>query len=118
MNLGQLWSNVFGKRMTQRLLKLLLPDLIWNQEIYGSVVRRFVNQKTKWLDVGCGWRMLGEDLIAWRDSNGTPSFVANNCPHRGASLFFGDSMITPAISVLSAIEGVKVSSPSVPAGEL
>ena len=26
----------------------------------------------------------------------------------GASLFFGDSMITPAISVLSAVEGVKV----------
>jgi KUP system potassium uptake protein len=31
----------------------------------------------------------------------------------GASLFFGDSMITPAISVLSAIEGVKVTTPSV-----
>jgi KUP system potassium uptake protein len=31
----------------------------------------------------------------------------------GASLFFGDSLITPAISVLSAIEGVKVSAPSV-----
>jgi KUP system potassium uptake protein len=31
----------------------------------------------------------------------------------GASLFLGDSMITPAISVLSAIEGVKVSAPSV-----
>jgi KUP system potassium uptake protein len=31
----------------------------------------------------------------------------------GAALFFGDSMITPAISVLSAIEGVKVSAPSV-----
>src|SRR5215510_8184669 len=31
----------------------------------------------------------------------------------GASLFFGDSMITPAISVLSAVEGVKVASPSV-----
>ena len=30
----------------------------------------------------------------------------------GASLFFGDSMITPAISVLSAIEGVKVVAPS------
>ena len=30
----------------------------------------------------------------------------------GASLFFGDSMITPAISVLSAIEGLKVVSPS------
>jgi KUP system potassium uptake protein len=30
----------------------------------------------------------------------------------GASLFFGDSMITPAISVLSAIEGVQVAEPS------
>jgi KUP system potassium uptake protein len=30
----------------------------------------------------------------------------------GASLFFGDSMITPAISVLSAIEGVQVAAPS------
>ncbi|HEX3714452.1 MAG TPA: KUP/HAK/KT family potassium transporter [Trebonia sp.] len=31
----------------------------------------------------------------------------------GASLFFGDSMITPAISVLSSIEGVQVAAPSV-----
>jgi KUP system potassium uptake protein len=30
----------------------------------------------------------------------------------GASLFFGDSMITPAMSMLSAVEGVKVVQPS------
>jgi KUP system potassium uptake protein len=30
----------------------------------------------------------------------------------GAALFFGDSMITPAISVLSAVEGLKVIAPS------
>jgi KUP system potassium uptake protein len=30
----------------------------------------------------------------------------------GAALFFGDSMITPAISVLSAVEGLKVVNPS------
>ncbi len=30
----------------------------------------------------------------------------------GAALFFGDSMITPAISVLSAVEGLKVVDPS------
>ena len=30
----------------------------------------------------------------------------------GASLFYGDGMITPAISVLSAVEGVKVAVPS------
>src|SRR5215217_9610998 len=30
----------------------------------------------------------------------------------GASLFYGDGMITPAISVLSAVEGLEVASPS------
>jgi KUP system potassium uptake protein len=33
----------------------------------------------------------------------------------GASLFFGDSMITPAISVLSAVEGLKTVEPSLDA---
>jgi phthalate 4,5-dioxygenase oxygenase subunit len=34
-------------------------------------------------------RLLGEDLIAFRDTNGTVGLVQHNCPHRGASLFFG-----------------------------
>ena len=34
-------------------------------------------------------RLLGEDLVAFRDSNGQPGVLAANCPHRGASLFFG-----------------------------
>jgi len=34
-------------------------------------------------------RLLGEDLVAFRDSDGRPGLLANNCPHRGASLFFG-----------------------------
>jgi phthalate 4,5-dioxygenase len=34
-------------------------------------------------------RLLGEDLIAFRDTNGTIGVLQNNCPHRGASLFFG-----------------------------
>jgi phthalate 4,5-dioxygenase len=34
-------------------------------------------------------RLLGEDLIAFRDTSGRPGLMANNCPHRGASLFFG-----------------------------
>jgi phthalate 4,5-dioxygenase oxygenase subunit len=35
------------------------------------------------------FRILGEDLIAFRDSTGNVGFLANTCPHRGASLFFG-----------------------------
>jgi phenylpropionate dioxygenase-like ring-hydroxylating dioxygenase large terminal subunit len=34
-------------------------------------------------------RLLGEDLVAFRDSTGRVGVLANNCPHRGASLFFG-----------------------------
>jgi phenylpropionate dioxygenase-like ring-hydroxylating dioxygenase large terminal subunit len=33
--------------------------------------------------------LLGEKLIAFRDSHGQVGLVANHCPHRGASLFFG-----------------------------
>jgi len=34
-------------------------------------------------------KLLGEELIAFRDSNGDVGLLQNNCPHRGASLFFG-----------------------------
>jgi phthalate 4,5-dioxygenase len=34
-------------------------------------------------------RLLGEDLIAFRDSEGRAGLLAANCPHRGASLYFG-----------------------------
>ena len=33
--------------------------------------------------------LLGEQLIAVRDSHGQVGLLQNNCPHRGASLFFG-----------------------------
>ncbi len=34
-------------------------------------------------------RLLGEDLVAFRDSDGRVGLVAEQCPHRKASLFFG-----------------------------
>ena len=34
-------------------------------------------------------RLLGEDLVAFRDSNGSVGFFTQACPHRGASIFFG-----------------------------
>src|SRR5215212_9578177 len=33
--------------------------------------------------------LLGEKLVAFRDTDGSVGLVAENCPHRGASLFFG-----------------------------
>ena len=34
-------------------------------------------------------RLLGEDLVAFRDSAGSIGLVDEYCPHRRASLFFG-----------------------------
>jgi nitrite reductase/ring-hydroxylating ferredoxin subunit len=34
-------------------------------------------------------RLMGEDLVAFRGTDGRFGLVGNNCPHRGASLFFG-----------------------------
>ncbi len=61
----------------------------------GELWRRF------WLPALMSWelpepdcppvriRLLSENLVAFRDTDGTVSLVAENCPHRGASLFFG-----------------------------
>jgi phthalate 4,5-dioxygenase oxygenase subunit len=63
--------------------------------LMGSLFRRF------WLPALQLWelpepdcppvrfRILGEDLVAFRDSEGRVAFLRENCPHRGASLFFG-----------------------------
>ena len=34
-------------------------------------------------------RLLGENLVAYRDSSGRVGLLQENCPHRGASLYFG-----------------------------
>jgi phenylpropionate dioxygenase-like ring-hydroxylating dioxygenase large terminal subunit len=34
-------------------------------------------------------RLLGENLIGFRATSGAVGLIANSCPHRGASLFFG-----------------------------
>lgn len=34
-------------------------------------------------------RLLGEDLVAYRDSGGRVGMLGELCPHRGASLYFG-----------------------------
>jgi len=34
-------------------------------------------------------RLLGENLVAFRDTSGKVGLIQENCPHRGASLYFG-----------------------------
>lgn len=37
-----------------------------------------------------GMRVLGEDIVVWRDGSGTPRVMTDYCPHRGARLSLGD----------------------------
>jgi SAM-dependent methyltransferase len=56
------WSRYLGKRMSYRLALWILPGLVWNQEVYGRTLGEYVNPSTRWLDAGCGHRILAEDL--------------------------------------------------------
>ena len=60
----------------------------------GDLMRRY------WVPVGMSWeiepngsplrvRLLGEKLIAFRDTSGRVGLMSEYCPHRGASLWFG-----------------------------
>ena len=42
-------------------------------------------------------RLLGEDLIAFRDSLGRIGLLGDHCAHRGASLFFGLRRGSPSV---------------------
>ena len=60
----------------------------------GDLMRRY------WVPAALSWeiepdgaplrvRLLGERLVAFRDTLGRVGVIAESCPHRGASLFFG-----------------------------
>lgn len=68
MSVSSLWNRYLGRRMTGRLRRKILPDLVWNQEVYGNLIRRYLKRDMAWLDAGCGWRMLGEDLEPLEDA--------------------------------------------------
>tara|TARA_Y100000996_G_scaffold32417_2_gene22900 strand:+ start:307 stop:1662 length:1356 start_codon:yes stop_codon:yes gene_type:complete len=60
----------------------------------GKMMRQY------WLPFGYSWeyeendqpqriRLLGEDLIVWRSSEGELAVTQPNCPHRGVNFFYG-----------------------------
>jgi phenylpropionate dioxygenase-like ring-hydroxylating dioxygenase large terminal subunit len=63
--------------------------------------------------------LLGEKLIAFRDSNGQIGLIAHHCPHRGASLFFGRNEESGLRCVYHgwkfAVDGTCVDMPNEPA---
>ncbi len=58
----RLWSALVGREMSERFTRLLMPPLVWNQEILGRVLSQYVAGGTRWLEAGCGRRLLGHGL--------------------------------------------------------
>jgi phenylpropionate dioxygenase-like ring-hydroxylating dioxygenase large terminal subunit len=63
--------------------------------------------------------LLGEKLIAFRDTTGRVGLIENHCPHRGASLFFGRNEEAGLRCVYHgwkfSVDGVCVDMPNEPA---
>ena len=53
--------------MTEKLKRILLPGLRWNQEIYGATLAQHVTQEMQWLDAGCGHQLLAASLEGIED---------------------------------------------------
>ena len=66
-------------------------------------------------------KLLGEDLIAFRDTDGTPGLIDAYCPHRGAPMFFGRNEECGLRCVYHGwkfdVNGVCVDLPNSPEGE-
>lgn len=64
--------------------------------------------------------ILGEEFVAFRDSNGALGLLDAGCPHRGASLFFGRNEDCGIRCVYHgwkfAVDGTAVDLPNVPPG--
>ena len=56
--------DILGQKATTQLQRRILPQLRWNQEIWGETIREHLTPTVRWLDAGCGWRLLGKDLEA------------------------------------------------------
>jgi 2-polyprenyl-3-methyl-5-hydroxy-6-metoxy-1,4-benzoquinol methylase len=53
-----MYSEFFGHDMTAKLQRRILPHLVWNQEVFGQRVCDCLKPGVRWLDFGCGKRLL------------------------------------------------------------
>jgi ubiquinone/menaquinone biosynthesis C-methylase UbiE len=57
-----MYRQLLGTPSTFRMQRWILPELAWNQETYGRRVLTTLKPRTRWLDLGCGQRLLCNGL--------------------------------------------------------
>src|SRR5450432_2407187 len=79
------YGNLLGKQASWRLQKLMLPGSVWNQEVYGKLLTEqlLLKPHARWLDAGCGCRILAQGLEPLEDLAVTRSgFVVGMDPDK------------------------------------
>jgi KUP system potassium uptake protein len=100
-----------GMAMSEANVLAILSMIFWSIMVLVSVKYVIVMLR---FDNGGEGGILALLALSTRLTRGNPrlAWFASVCGIFGASLFFGDAIITPAISVLSAVEGVSVATPA------
>jgi len=57
-----MYRKMLGHSMTFKLQRRILPGLVWNQEVYGQRIFECLEHGQRWLDFGCGKRLLAGGL--------------------------------------------------------
>ena len=100
-----------GMPLTEANVLAILSMIFWS--IMVLVTMKYVIVMLRFDNGGEGG-ILALLALSTRLTRKNPrlAWFASVCGIFGASLFFGDAIITPAISVLSAVEGVSVATPA------
>ncbi|MFM9969725.1 MAG: KUP/HAK/KT family potassium transporter [Burkholderiales bacterium] len=100
-----------GLAMSEANVLAILSMMFWSIMVLVSVKYVIVMLR---FDNGGEGGILALLALSTRLTRNNPrlAWFASICGIFGASLFFGDAVITPAISVLSAVEGVSVATPA------
>ena len=88
-------EGIFNQRRMEKDSEALLADLcrVGRETPAGQWLRRYwlaVGTARELYDIPRAVKVLGEDLVLFRDPQGQIGLLGLHCPHRGASLEYGD----------------------------
>ena len=105
------FSSPHGLPLSEANVLAVLSLMFWSLMLVVSL--KYVTMMLRFDNRGEGG-ILALLALALRAARGRPrlTWTVAICGVFGASLFYGDALLTPAISVLSAVEGISVATPA------
>ncbi|HYU69006.1 MAG TPA: potassium transporter Kup [Burkholderiales bacterium] len=107
----QAFSGTHGLPLSETHVLAVLSLMFWSLMLIVSL--KYVTMMLRFDNRGEGG-ILALLALALQSVRARPRFAwtVATCGVFGASLFYGDALLTPAISVLSAVEGISVATPA------